>query len=471
MANALKCPNPSCPFLFDPTQVPPGAILTCPRCGMRFTLGPVAPPVQQPPPAFTGNEQTRSFDDGFKPPAPPDNSAPQQPSVEARVPRTRVHRPPERSQLVPLLGVLLVVATMVVVGVLVFNRLSVGGGGGPTGDLRFEERNVLYRLPVPNWEKDDDVKALFGANLVGLKHKDGSARVAIEARDFKTRDPQPGELREGITERLKPLFEDLDLQDQEGATWAGRPATKVTFRGNATTKLGEGTYLGEAYALGYKGVGYWFFAAAPESEVKHLSDDLDDLRQRMKLLDLRDDWKPTADGAKTLVGVDADYRLTDGDGWWKKLPDPKIEDPKADTAYDAEFKLNVKRDVKPKARVAVLLLEPTSDDPVATLRGYLREQYEKLYGLKEWQELTEPPLGDNPTSGELKGIDVARFKVTGSDPKTAKLVVIAAIKMDAQTGDGVKPTAVGVHAACSWDVQMFWEKRLVHLAGSLRGGR
>ena len=25
---ALKCPNPSCPFLFDPTQVPPGAVLT-----------------------------------------------------------------------------------------------------------------------------------------------------------------------------------------------------------------------------------------------------------------------------------------------------------------------------------------------------------------------------------------------------------------------------------------------------------
>src|SRR5205809_249367 len=46
MATALKCPNPSCPFLFDPSQVPPGAVLTCPRCTMRFTLGasPTAPP-------------------------------------------------------------------------------------------------------------------------------------------------------------------------------------------------------------------------------------------------------------------------------------------------------------------------------------------------------------------------------------------------------------------------------------------
>jgi hypothetical protein len=437
---------------------------------MRFTLGPVAPPVQ--PPAYTGNEQTRAFDNGYAPPPPinppAETSAPPE---ESRGPRTRVHRRQEPSQLLPLLGVLLVIATAVVVGVVVFNRLNVGGSGGPTGDLRFEERNVLYRLPVPNWEKDDDVKALFGANLVGLRHKQGSAKVAIEARDFKTRDPQPGELREGITERLKPLFDDLDVQEQDGATWIGRPATRVTFRGTATAKLGEGTYLGEAYAMGHQGVGYWFLAAAPESEVKLLTDDLDDLRQRLKFLDLRDDWKPTTDGAKTLVGVDADYRLTDGDGWWKKLADAKIEDPKADTAYDAEFKLNVKRDIKPKARVAVLLLEPSGDDAVATVREYLRGQYEKLYGLREWQQLTEPPLGDNPTSGEIKGIDVMRFKVTGSDPKTAKLVAISAIKMDAQTGEGVRPMVVGVHAACSWDVQLFWEKRLAHMAASLRSGR
>lgn len=57
MSAALKCPNPSCPFLFDPTQVPPGAMLTCPRCGMRFTLGPTpgGPPpgaYQQPPPGY-----------------------------------------------------------------------------------------------------------------------------------------------------------------------------------------------------------------------------------------------------------------------------------------------------------------------------------------------------------------------------------------------------------------------------------
>lgn len=82
MSAALKCPNPSCPFLFDPTQVPPGAMLTCPRCGMRFTLGgapggpppgayqPPPPPGYGPPPGYPG----QPLPGGYPPPgygAPP----------------------------------------------------------------------------------------------------------------------------------------------------------------------------------------------------------------------------------------------------------------------------------------------------------------------------------------------------------------------------------------------------------------
>src|SRR5262245_34136792 len=43
MSNMLKCPNPSCPYVFDPSQVPVGVVLSCPRCAMQFTLGPPAP--------------------------------------------------------------------------------------------------------------------------------------------------------------------------------------------------------------------------------------------------------------------------------------------------------------------------------------------------------------------------------------------------------------------------------------------
>ncbi|WP_149112450.1 hypothetical protein [Limnoglobus roseus] len=348
---------------------------------------------------------------------------------------------------------------------------KLGTAGSSATDLVFEERNVSYRYPVPNWQKDDEAKSLFNVNLLGLKRTDSSARIAVEARDYQTRNPQPGELREAITERLRPLFDDLDLKDDTGGTLAGQPALKFTFRGNASAKLGTRVYLGEAYGLAYKGIGYLFFAAAPEAEVSLLAADLDDLRDRMTLLDRRDKWQETTTPTKLLIGQDADYRLTDGDGWWKKLPDPTIEDPKADTVYDADFKSKAKKwDVPPRARVAVLLLDPAGDDPVATLRTYLAEQYDKLYEMKNWTEIKDPPLGDSPNAGEQRGIDVVRYKVSGPDAKTTKLVVLSAIKMNAQNAGGTKPVVVGVHAACPMDYQIYWEKRLLQLASSLRSG-
>lgn len=479
MANALKCPNPSCPFLFDPTQVPAGAILTCPRCGMRFTLGPVAPPPPVAPPA-DDFDMTRTMQRDAPPPAnpfAPSNEPPPPPSLDAPPPKSAPARPlvrarsnQEQTSWLPIVGIVAVVATALAIGIAVVNKLS-STGGGSTGTANFEERNVSYRLPVPGWERDDDAKSLFGANLIGLKRSEGAALAAIEARDFKTRNPQPGELKEGITDRLRPLFDDLDSHEEDGTIWAGLPAIKYSFRGTATGKLGTGTHLGEAYAIAHKGIGYWFFAVAPESEAGQMAADLDDLRSRLKFLGERDNWKETTSASVLLVGEAADYRLTDGDGWWKKLPDPHIEDPRADLAYDAEFKSRVKRDVKPRARLAVLLLDPTGDDAMATLREYLRERYEKLYGLKNWQEITDSPLGDSPSSGDRKGIATLRFKVSGTDANTSKLVVISALKSNAQTADGAKPMVVGAHAACPYEYQVHWEKRLVQLVGSLREAR
>ncbi len=372
--------------------------------------------------------------------------------------------------MLPVLGVLAVVGTAVAIGIAVIGKInSSGGSSGNT--INFEERNVSYHLPIPNWERDDEVKSLLSANLIGLRHTNSGAIAAIEARDYQTRNPQIGELKEGITERMRPLFDDLDLNEEQGAVWAGISAMKYSIRGTARDKLGSGIYLGEAYAIANQGIGYWFVALAPESEASQLAEDLDKLRNRMKFISAREDWKATSSGSVLLVGDAADYRLTDGDGWWKKFPDPRIEDPRADLVYDAEFQSRVKRDIKFKARLTVLVLDPTSDDPMAALREYLRLQFDKLYELKNWQEITGPTLGDAPSSGEQKGIETLRFKVTGSDPNTAKLVILSALTMNAQTPEGMKKMVVGAYAACPFDYQLYWEKRLDSLVGSLRMAR
>ena len=70
---AMKCPNAQCTFRFDPAKVPAGAVLTCPRCAMRFTLGthpPSAPPAGYGVPA--GYPATATFNPGELPGIPSD---------------------------------------------------------------------------------------------------------------------------------------------------------------------------------------------------------------------------------------------------------------------------------------------------------------------------------------------------------------------------------------------------------------
>jgi hypothetical protein len=475
MATALKCPNPNCNFLFDPTQVPVGAILCCPQCEMRFTLGPPPPLPQQPqPPIRSEFEPTKSLA------SPPilEHTAIQHPptsQVTTESPKPAAPEPPKKPRrAVPnatpfpwgtLVGILAVVATAIAVGAYLFQQLQKGGSFASA--TNYDERNISYRFPN-SWVKDDEVRSLLSGNLFGLRQSDGPAIAALEARDYKSRNAQPGELKEGCESRLKPLLEDLDLRETDEVTWAGQKATRSLIRGNALPKLGTGAYVGEIYAMTHKGVAYWFVALVPESQAAALAGELPVLLERMQFLNVRDDWKPTTSAVFVLAGREADYRLSDGDGWWKPLGDPKFEDANADQVYDAEFRFKTKVDRKPKARVAVLNLAFTQNEPITILREYVKEQYRKQLDLKDWLEVSDAPQGDWPPSGEQRVAATFRYEVTGPDPKRAKFVVISALKMDVNTEKGREPRVIGVHASCAWEDRHYWEKRLIQMATSLR---
>ncbi len=467
MTNSLKCPNPSCPFLFDPSQVPAGAVLTCPRCGMRFTLGPTAgmPPPQAPasPP----------------PPAPPEFLEPDlsiPPPAQTESPaykKTRTGtRPKSKSgesfPWLPLLGIIVVVATAIGVGVLLFQSQS--GGTSSAGEKIFRDVNIAYKAPETAWDQDDEPKRVMNANLLGFRHKASDGSIAFQVTDFKTRSPQPVDLRDGIVDRLGRVFDDLDAHEEEKATWAKQPAIKFTFRG--TSKIDKSVMAGEAYAISYKGIGYWFYGWASEQQAAKLVKEFEDMRERMRILEFREDWKETTAASQLFAGEEADYRLDDGDRWWKKL-DPKDEDPKAaDLLIAADFKLKQKRDVKPSARLAVLILEPNGKDAIGTLKQHLLAHYDKVLDMKKWLDVgTMPLLGDPPAAGEQKGIETMRFKVDRGDSTTAKLVVISAITMDVKENGSTKPKVIGVHAYCAWEERLYWDRRLVQIASSLRPGK
>ena len=82
-----------------------------------------------------------------------------------------------------------------------------------------------------------------------------------------------------LSELPDPLPDDPPL---EPAKWAGHDAKRCQFRAEHKT---TGTVcLGECYLLGFKGVGYWFYAWAAEQNAAAVADELDEMRGRFRTL-------------------------------------------------------------------------------------------------------------------------------------------------------------------------------------------
>src|SRR5215467_6239330 len=119
----LKCPNPTCNFLFDPSRVPAGATLQCPRCLTRFSLGQSAPP-----PEFA--------------------------RVPAELPQYDSKGRGLASYVLPVL------AGMVVVGGIVAAALLLGGKAKPAaaGVIKSDSLNFSFTPPGPPWQPDEETK-------------------------------------------------------------------------------------------------------------------------------------------------------------------------------------------------------------------------------------------------------------------------------------------------------------------------
>ncbi len=446
---ALKCPNPSCPFLFDPTQVPPGAVLTCPRCGMRFTLGPS--PGHAPPAAPPGDAAPV-----FEDPAPT-------PAVPSRAPRRRSEGAfPILATIGGVLLVLGLIAGAVVVAAWVKTRGDGGDGGdvvAGTGELRVEDKNFAYRMPGPPWERDAATQNDLGVHAFAL-HRTGEpeAWAALEVKDYDRQTPPEEELKDRMSKQLHRVFNNLPEElPLEPATWAGHEAKKCQFRGE---QKGTGAVCaGECYVLGYKGLGYWFYTWSAERDAPAVAGEFDDLRGRFRTLDERKNWSGQAVGKEVVwpspLGKHP-YRLRDKDGIWKRPDglDPTDEDPKADLVLRAKLGQG---DFVPQATVVVLVLSEPGD-AAEVGREYVRKRNSPdpaVFGPTKITELPGAEGGAIPTTR----LQVSRGGENAS--KSAdKFVVCAAIKV----GDEV----IVAEGSCEWAKRNLWEQRLAQFVGSLQ---
>ena len=452
---ALKCPNPSCAFLFDPTQVPAGAVLACPRCGMRFTLG--AAHAQPPTPA--------------RPPAADD-------PIFADAPPTPPPAPRRKEGGFPVLltvgGVLLAFGVIgaVLYAAMMLKRGITHGDPGQAGGERevvVEDKNFAYRFPGPPWAQDQETKNALGVHAFGLKRAEApEAWAALEVSEYGTHTPGEADLRERMANQLNRVFANLPAEPSlEPATWAGQDARRCQFRAEHKT---TGTVcLGEVYLLGHKGVGYWFYAWTAERDAAAVAHEFDDLRGRFRLLDRRANWSGKTGTEVVFRGPGkVNYRLTAHEAIWKKPAGlaPTDEDPEADLLLKAELKGRQQRDFPPQATVVVLVLDE-GGDPAEVAGQYVRKRHTldpEVFGPTKITEVTEDPVGDPPPGPDDGGAPTTRLKVSpggeNASRSAEKLVVYAAVK----SGDAV----VVAEGSCPWTQRAVWERRLIQIVGSLK---
>jgi hypothetical protein len=461
---ALKCPNPSCPFLFDPTQVPPGAVLACPRCGMRFTLG--AAPAHAPP---TGHSSTTEY-------IPSSQSGGTDLAFDEGPAATRptVRRRSGGFPLIAALGGVLLafgLIAAILYGAMIVKRGLTHGELAGTGELVVEDRNFAYRFPGPLWVQDQETRNALNVHAFALRRTEPpEAWAALEVSDFGDYSPTEADLQDKMARQLNRVFanlpEDFAL---EPAVWAGHDARRFQFRAEHRT---SGTVcVGECYALAHRGVGYWFYAWTAERDAAAVAAEFDDLRGRFRTLGRRENRSMTANPEVVYRSESGGprYRLSSHEQIWKKPPGlaPTDEDPKADLLLKAELKTPQRRDFPPQATLVVLVLKEDGEaDDVAD--RYVRKRHSpdpEVFGPTDIAVLAGDPEGTTPPPGpDQEGRAATRLKVTPggetASRSAAKLVVYSAMRI----GDEV----IIAEAYCPWNERSVWELRMIQLVGSLR---
>ena len=464
MSTALKCPNPSCPYLFDPSKVPAGAVLTCPRCGMRFTLGtpaPAAPAVSKSPPA---PPLPNSFDDMSK-----------------EEPRTAGEPPPRRSFAAAgepasyQTGIIAFIcfALLAGAGLAIYFKITwkpevMKGENGQ----QLHAHNLSFETPEAPWAIDDDTKAKLGPPMIlAFKRAEPDAFFAVGAKDYATREPRPSDLRSTVDRVMERNFEDVTRINLPDVAFLGQAAT-VAFSFTASLKDGS-RVAGLCHATSYKGVGYWSVSWANEKDAEGQAAAFEGIREKLKLDKSRDSWAAKDLPVRTFGGHAVTYQLLDGEDIWKE-PDAKDrpasgEDPKGDLLLTARVKVPG-HDFPDEATLVAILLDGGGEDPLAQGRKYIEDRLAEQVKVADdklapkFLERKGNPDGDPPSNPVDTPTPVVRMQMTVQGASSfSKLLVLSAAKV----GDRV----VVVYAHCSWGDREVFEAKLMQIAGSLREAR
>lgn len=472
MSTMLKCPNPSCTFVFDASTVPQGVVLACPRCAMQFTLG---NPAQQTPQTSAASPGANPFGTTTPPsPAPARNAPPTKANSSGVVySKTEVADPStgrkSRLQSFILAGVSAVAIAACAIALwykLTHNGESVAADSA----YMFKEHNLSFEPPPSPWVRDEETRASLGSPYMLVYKRDNpEAHMAFGARDYDPRSPRESELQRGLMQALENLIDKnhFSLIDEKmDSSWMGQDVKGFRFR----TQLKSGQAVeGEGYRLVYKGIGYWFLGWTGDNLYEEMHHDFAEARRHCKLLDLRNDWKERQSATIPFKGDRVGYTILDCEGIWEEEKDEgniKFEGDEADKLL--KLKKGKNKDVVQDGNLIVYVL-PDGGDPMTVAREFVtkhRKDEIKRTGdyPVDFSEVTSME-GDQLPSPVEHPASVLRLqsKVKGAKDQN-RFHVISGAKIDNKI--------VVVHAYCdlSRENRELLEPIFVQIASSLHGG-
>ncbi len=487
MSQMLKCPNPSCPYIFDPSQVPVGVVLSCPRCGMQFTLGqpPAAPP--QPgaiPPALAPTAPPATA----RPPAAPS----QETEFETMGRTVAEERSPDdylptrgtsRAQAYILAGIAVVLmAGTIASGIfLITSRNRNADAESGDGSVQMPDLNLLVESSPAGWVRDDNIRSVVGPPyIIGYRHEKPEAYITIGATEpEKGRMPRPSEMRRDLMNPFPKLYDVSTLRPQPPATteWLGEAISSKEPLPNGFTFLAQSpdglTWFGETYTVANKGVAYYWMAWCGEKDYETLKGEFATFRSKCKLTKLRDDWKETRSTINDYKGDTVAYTISDAEGLWREVPQADLTELKmAEPNLDKRLRIRItpRRDRKARpeeAELSVFLL-PGDADPQQTVRKFVEErevarikQANSDFKPPTFTELTDTPMGDPVPEGVPAPAPTVRLMSNVAESKSAnRLLVASGIKSGSKT--------VVVVCWCEASRRDLFETKFVQIASSLR---
>ena len=452
MPTYFPCPNAQCSYQFDADILPPAAMVTCPLCRTRF-------PYRAGRPSPAPNEA----------PPPDDDARPAGPRV------VNFREVPKSNVWVTVIAV--GAFCLVLVAVLVGLNMRGQPRRDATGVATDERLNLKVEPFPPGWEEDAAVRKPVDANVLGRKRADADGSVAVAAKDWGDVQPRTSELDEMMRTRLRQGIATLELQPMEGETWAGQPALAVRFTGS----LDDEHVRGEAYAMGYKGIGYVFFAWAGDANWAGLRDELVALREKVRPASFREKWVPKRANTETYPSDDGTYQVEDVDGAWLKgkpadqwgpkekkyVLDPddlKALDPKAAMAFRAEYQIRERGDAKrhPAEAKALVVELDKGGDPLEAAKAHVIERIKRDYAGTA-PDLKLEPMARAPSGAALPAGGPAIARLLFKDPydRDNRVVwVVSALRMGGKT--------VAVEAQVPEKYASYVDEWMVHFAGSLK---